>query len=175
MLRNELHTECNGRFGMDTEFAFSVDTVATLIEEYYGLYGGLLFLGIMLGSVFALSAALIMYYKQISEGYEDAARFEILRKVGMTRREIRSAINSQVLKVFFLPLAAAGVHMLFAFPMIARMLNVFNFYNVRLFGFVTLIGFAVFGLLYVLFYKITSKSYIAIVGAGKPKKHRGEE
>lgn len=174
-LHSELYMVSDKRLGMDTEFAFHVDTVATLIEEYYGLYGGLLFLGIMLGGVFALSAALIMYYKQISEGFEDAARFEILRKVGMTRKEIRSAINSQVLKVFFLPLVAAGVHMLFAFPMIARMLNVFNFYNVRLFGFVTLIGFAVFGLLYVLFYKITSKSYIAIVGAGKPKKHRGEE
>lgn len=175
MLRNELHTECDGRFGMDTEFAFSVDTVATLIEEYYGLYGGLLFLGIMLGGVFALSAALIMYYKQISEGYEDAARFEILRKVGMTRREIRSAINSQVLKVFFLPLAAAGVHMIFAFPMIARMLNIFNFYNVNLFGLVTLIGFAVFGLLYVLFYKITSKSYMGIVGANEKKERSNRQ
>lgn len=171
-LRSELHTECDGRFGMDTEFGFGVDTVATLIEEYYGLYGGLLFLGIMLGGVFALSAALIMYYKQISEGYEDAARFEILRKVGMTRREIRTAINSQVLKVFFLPLAAAGIHMLFAFPMIARMLNVFSFYNVKLFGLVTLIGFAVFGGLYVLFYKITSKSYMGIVGANEKKERR---
>lgn len=174
-LRSELYTASDKRFGMDTEFAFHVDTIATLIEEYYGLYGGLLFLGIMLGGVFALSAALIMYYKQISEGYEDAARFEILRKVGMTRKEIRSAINSQVLKVFFLPLAAAGVHMLFAFPMIARMLNVFNFYNVKLFGLVTLIGFAVFGLLYVLFYKITSKSYMGIVGANEKKERSNRQ
>lgn len=174
-LRSELYTASDKQFGMETEFAFSVDTVATLIEEYYGLYGGLLFLGIMLGGVFALSAALIMYYKQISEGYEDAARFEILRKVGMTRREIRSAINSQVLKVFFLPLAAAGVHMLFAFPMIARMLNVFSFYNVKLFGLVTLIGFAVFGLLYVLFYKITSKSYMGIVGANEKKERSNRQ
>lgn len=172
-LRNDLYKASDARFGMDTEFGFHVDTVATLIEEYYGLYGGLLFLGIMLGGVFALSAALIMYYKQISEGYEDAARFEILRKVGMTRKEIRSAINSQVLKVFFLPLAAAGVHMIFAFPMIARMLNVFGFYNEILFFLVTLIGFVVFGLLYVLFYKITSKSYMGIVGANEKKERRG--
>lgn len=174
-LRNALYRASDERFGTDTEFAFMIDTVATLIEEYYGIYGGLLFLGIMLGGVFALSAALIMYYKQISEGYEDAARFEILRKVGMTRREIRTAINSQVLKVFFLPLAAAGVHMLFAFPMIARMLNVFSFYNVKLFGFVTLIGFVVFGGLYVLFYKITSKSYMGIVGANEKKERRSRQ
>lgn len=144
--------------------SWRIDTKATFVDEYYGLYGGLLFLGILLGGVFALAAALIMYYKQISEGFEDAARFEILRKVGMTNREIKSAINSQVLKVFFLPLVAAGVHMLFAFSMIAKMLNIFDFYNVELFAVVTLIGFAVFALLYVLFYKITSKSYQRIVG-----------
>lgn len=152
---------------------WNVNTIATLVENYYGLYGGLLFLGVLLGGVFALAAALIMYYKQISEGMEDAARFEILRKVGMTRREIRAAINSQVLKVFFLPLAAAGVHMLFAFPMIARMLNVFDFYNVGLFAAVTGVGFAVFGALYVLFYKMTSKSYIGIVGAKEKKERAG--
>lgn len=171
-LRDELYKAIGKRLGIESEFSFRLDTVATLIEDYYGIYGGLLFLGIMLGGVFALSAALIMYYKQISEGYEDAARFEILRKVGMTRKEIRSAINSQVLKVFFLPLAAAGIHMIFAFPMIARMLNVFNFYNVKLFFLVTLIGFAVFGLLYVLFYRMTSKSYMGIVGANEKKEKR---
>lgn len=154
------------------ELGYSYNTKATFVEDYYGIYGGLLFLGILLGGVFALAAALIMYYKQISEGFEDAARFEILRKVGMTRHEIRAAINSQVLKVFFLPLAAAGIHMLFAFPMIAKMLNMFDFYNVGLFAVVTIIGFVVFGLLYVLFYRITSKSYIGIVGAGKSKNEK---
>lgn len=161
--------EADETMHLPTFTPWGVDTKATFVDEYYGLYGGLLFLGILLGGVFALAAALIMYYKQISEGFEDAARFEILRKVGMTRREIKSAINSQVLKVFFLPLAAAGVHMLFAFPMIAKMLNVFDFYNTGLFAAVTAIGFAVFGLLYVLFYKITSKSYMGIVGANEKK------
>lgn len=151
------------------QWLWSVDTKASFVERYYGLYGGLLFLGVLLGGVFALAAALIMYYKQISEGFEDAARFEILRKVGMTRREIKSAINSQVLKVFFLPLVAAGVHMLFAFPMLAKMLNIFEFYNVPLFALVTLVGYLIFGALYVLFYKITSRSYLGIVG-GKPQK-----
>ena len=149
--------------------SWRIDTKATFVDEYYGMFGGLLFLGILLGSVFALAAALIMYYKQISEGFEDAARFEILRKVGMTHREIKSAINSQVLKVFFLPLVAAGIHMLFAFPMLAKMLNIFDFYNVPLFALVTLIGYLIFGALYVLFYKITSRSYLGIVG-GKPQR-----
>ena len=72
------------------------------------------------------TAVLIMYYKQVSEGYEDRSRFDILRKVGMSRKEIRQSINSQVLTVFFLPLAAAGVHMIFAFPIISRMLRVFG-------------------------------------------------
>lgn len=146
-----------------------VSTKATAVEDSYGIYGGLLFLGVMLGSVFALAAALIMYYKQISEGFEDAARFEILRKVGMTRREIRAAINSQVLKVFFLPLVAAGIHMLFAFPMLAKMLAAFTFRNVPLFAAVTGIGYLGFAALYVLFYKITSRSYLGIVG-GRQKK-----
>ena len=161
-----------GAFGEDfieeLQLNWSIDTKASLVEDYYGLYGGLLFLGILLGTVFAISAALIMYYKQISEGFEDAARFEILRKVGMTQREIKSAINSQVLKVFFLPLVAAGVHMLFAFPMIAKMLNLFDMYNVPLLALVTLICYAVFAVMYVLFYKATSRSYLGIVsGNGK--------
>lgn len=151
-----------------------VDTRATLYEESYGTFGGLLFLGVLLGSVFALAAALIMYYKQISEGFEDAARFEILRKVGMTRREIKSAINSQVLKVFFLPLVTAGIHMLFAFPMLTKMLSAFSFRNVRLFAEVTIIGYLIFAALYVLFYKITSRSYLGIVG-GKKQNSRSDK
>lgn len=158
-----------GVFGEDVleeaQISWSVHTKATLVEEYYGLYGGLLFLGILLGTVFAISAALIMYYKQISEGFEDAARFEILRKVGMTQREIKSAINSQVIRVFFLPLVAAGVHMLFAFPMISKMLNLFDMYNVPLLALVTLLCYAIFAAMYVLFYKATSRSYLGIVSS----------
>ncbi len=173
---NDVYRQINNMYGelrkTYTVVGWNVDTKATFVEEYYGLYGGLLFLGILLGGVFALAAALIMYYKQISEGFEDAARFEILRKVGMARREIKSAINSQVLKVFFLPLVAAGVHMLFAFPMIAKMLNMFDMYNVPLLAIVTLISYAAFALLYILFYRMTSKSYMSIVGAGKPKKEK---
>lgn len=146
---------------------YTADTKATLVSDYYGLYGGLFFLGILLGGVFMLAAALIMYYKQISEGFEDAARFDILRKVGMTRTEIKGAINSQVLTVFFLPLIAAGVHMAFAFFIISRMLKVMALTNTALFGIVLLICYLVFAALYVLFYKITSGTYFAIVSPSK--------
>lgn len=153
-----------GGIADDLDIMWRVDTNATLVERYYGVYGGLLFLGILLGGVFALSAALIMYYKQISEGFEDAARFEIFRKVGMTRREIKSAINSQVPKVFFLPLIAAGVHLFFAFPMLANMLNLFEMYNVSLFAFVSLVSYGGFALIYLAFYLLTSVSYKKIIG-----------
>lgn len=140
-----------------------IDTRATFRDSYYGIYSGLFFLGILMGGVFILAAALIMYYKQISEGFEDAARFEILQKVGMSRREVKSAINSQVLTVFFLPLAAAGLHMAFAFPILSRLLRLFEMTDTGLFAIMTAGSFVVFALMYVLFYKITSRSYLGIV------------
>lgn len=133
---------------------------------FYALYSGLFFLGLILGTVFVFAAILIMYYKQISEGYEDRARFDILMKVGMSRREIRQSINSQVLTVFFLPLMAAGIHTAFAFPMISRLLLLFQLSNTGLYAAVTLICFAAFALLYVLAYVITSRSYYNIVSKG---------
>lgn len=150
------------------DVSIDIDTRATLRDSYYGIYSGLFFLGILMGGVFILSAALIMYYKQISEGFEDAARFEILQKVGMSRSEVKSAINSQVLTVFFLPLAAAGMHMAFAFPILSRMLRLFDMTDTGLFAIMTVGSFVVFALMYVLFYKITSRSYLGIVsGNGK--------
>ena len=95
-------------------------------------YGGLFFLGVLLGLVFIFAAVLIMYYKQVSEGYEDQSRFEIMQKVGMTKREIKKSINSQVLTVFFLPLVTAGMHVAFAFPMISKLLALFNLLNTKL-------------------------------------------
>ncbi len=142
-----------------------IDFRSDFAEEFLGLYGGLFFLGILLGGVFLTAAVLIMYYKQISEGYEDAARFEILKKVGMTTREIKSSVNSQVLTVFFLPLAAAGVHMLFAFPILTRILEIFlTASTVWTFAGVTLLSYAVFSVIYITVYKLTSASYRKIVG-----------
>ncbi len=132
-------------------------------EEYYGMYGGLFFLGIIFGGVFMLAAVLIMYYKQISEGYDDRSRFDILRKVGMNDGEIRRAVNSQVLTVFFAPLIAAGVHMVFAFPILTRLMGLFGMRDNAFLAAVTLVCFCVFALFYVLVYGVTSRSYYHIV------------
>ncbi len=145
----------------------SVDCAAKDKSEFYALYGGLFFLGIVLGSVFICAAVLIMYYKQISEGYEDKARFGILRKVGMSRTEIRKCINSQVLTVFFLPLIAAGIHTAFAFPIISRLLTLFGLTDTRLFAAVSLCCFGAFSLLYTAAYVLTSRSYYRIVSTDK--------
>lgn len=133
--------------------------------DFYGSYGALFFIGIMLTLVFMLAAVLILYYKQISEGYEDQKRFEIMQKVGMTKKEIRRSINSQLLTVFFLPLLFAGVHLAFAFPMIRRLLQLFSLYNVGLFVTTTLVSFGAFALLYMIVYRLTARAYYNIVSA----------
>lgn len=137
--------------------------------EFFGIYGGLFFLGIILGIVFIFEAVLIMYYKQVSEGYEDQSRFEIMQKVGMTQREIKKSINSQMLTVFFMPLIAAGVHLAFAFPMIYKMLILFGLVNKVFLVMVTVGCFLLFALLYMLVYKITSRAYYSIVSGGNEK------
>lgn len=134
---------------------------------FYEIDGGLFFLGIMLSFVFVIAAVLIIYYKQISEGYEDQRRFEIMQKVGMTKRDIRRSINSQMLTVFFLPLVTAGVHLAFAFPFISKILLMFLFDNMALNVCVTAACFAAFGVLYGVVYKITSASYYGIVSGGR--------
>lgn len=136
-------------------------------QDFLALYGGLFYLGIMLSIVFIFAAVLIIYYKQISEGYEDQARFEIMQKVGMTKREIRKSINSQLLTVFFLPLVFAGLHLTFAFPIIRRILLMFNLNNALLFAAATTICFVIFALLYTLIYRITSNAYYNIVSGAK--------
>ncbi|MCI5751400.1 MAG: ABC transporter permease [Oscillospiraceae bacterium] len=141
----------------------SIDCAAKDRTEFYAMYGGLFFLGILLGAVFIAAAVLIMYYKQVSEGFEDKSRYEILSKVGMTKREIRQSINSQVLTVFFAPLAAAGVHMAFAFGIISRLLTLFGLSDAGLFAIVTLCCFGAFGVMYTAVYFITSQSYYKIV------------
>lgn len=144
----------------------SMVTVSSIADEradFYSLNAALLFLGALLGIVFLFAAVLIMYYKQISEGYEDVGRFEIMQKVGMTRREIKKSINSQVLTVFFLPLLAAGVHVIFAFPMISKMLMLFGLFNMQLLALLTLVCYLIFVLFYVLVYFVTSRSYYDIV------------
>ena len=151
------------RNGSGAEWAVTIECASKDKAEFYALYGGLFFLGILLGTVFICAAALIMYYKQISEGFEDKAKYEILRKVGMTRTEIKESINSQVLTVFFAPLIAAGVHMAFAFGIISRMLALFGLVDSGLFAAVAMGCFLLFGLLYAMVYLLTSKRYYRIV------------
>ncbi len=148
-------------------FWVACEGVAKERTGFYGLYGGLFFLGILLGLVFIFAAVLIVYYKQISEGYEDQSRFEIMQKVGMTQKEIRRSINSQILTVFFLPLIAAGIHLGFAFPMIYRMLVLFGLLNLKLLLLVTGGCFLVFALFYMVVYRITSRAYYSIVSGAK--------
>lgn len=130
---------------------------------FFGTYAGLLFVGILLSTVFLFAAILMIYYKQISEGYEDQKRFAILQKVGMTRQDIRRSINSQILTVFFLPLLLAGSHLAFAFPILWKLLQLFSFHNMTLMISVTAATFILLALIYALVYKITSRAYYTIV------------
>jgi putative ABC transport system permease protein len=130
---------------------------------FLSLYGGLFFLGIFLGVLFIMATVIIMYYKQMSEGYDDKKRFEIMQKVGLSRDEIKGTIRSQVLTVFFLPLAAAGIHVVAAFKMITKLLYVLNLTNVRLFAECTLGTFALFAVVYAVVYALTAKTYYRIV------------
>ncbi len=139
-------------------------------SDFYSLFGSLFYLGIILSLVFLLAAVLIIYYKQISEGYEDQARFAIMQKVGMTKREIRKSINSQLLTVFFFPLALAALHMCFAFLIIRRLLLVFNLNNVLLFAGTTAASLLVFALFYALVYRLTSGAYYKIVSDAREEK-----
>lgn len=135
--------------------------------DFYSTYGGLFFLGIMLSIVFIFAATLIIYYKQVSEGYEDRSRFEIMQKVGMTKKDIRVSINSQMLTVFLLPLVTAVVHLAFAFPLIRKLLMLFNLNNLTLLIIIAAVSAAVFAVFYVLAYRITSNAYYGIVSGGK--------
>ncbi len=130
---------------------------------FLGVYGGIYFLGIFLGLLFVMATVLIIYYKQISEGYEDRGRFAIMQKVGLSQEEVKRAIHSQVLTVFFLPLVVAGLHTAMAFPLIRLLLALFNMVNVRLYLLCTLGCFLAFGVLYVLIYSLTAKTYYKIV------------
>ena len=132
-------------------------------ESYYADNGSLLFIGIFLGSLFLMGTAMIIYYKQISEGYEDQKRFEIMQKVGLSRREVRSYVRRQILMVFFLPLLMAMLHITMAFPMIRRMLLLFGMTNTKLFIGCTAGTVLIFAVVYGLIYLMTARSYYHIV------------
>ena len=176
LIAGEIDTGLQGIRRQDPEFPqVSIECVGAERMDFYSMYAGLFFLGVLLGIVFLLGMVLIMYYKQVSEGYEDQDRFAILQKVGMTEKEIKKSINSQVLTVFFMPLVWAGIHTAFAFPMIWRLLQLFSLHNIGLLIGVTGGCFLGFALVYVLMYLLTSRSYYKIVRDGSFSSHRRME
>ncbi len=127
------------------------------------LYGGVFFIGIFLSIIFMVGTVLVIYYKQISEGYEDRERFIILQKVGLDQKQIKQTINKQVLTVFFLPLLFAFLHLAFAYHMLSLILKVIGVLDATMMLTVTLSICAIFLIVYVLIFMITSRSYRKIV------------
>ena len=150
-------------YGDNLDFAYSIATREVIKTGLMETYAGLFFLGIFLGLTFLVATILIIYYKQVSEGLQDARRYAIMRQVGLTEKEIRSSIHSQVLTVFFLPLITAFIHTMFAFPMVKGCLAALEMTNTRLFLICVAICSGVFALVYLVVYFLTSKIYYHIV------------
>ncbi len=159
------HDAQNGIYAALQGLPAGVTLVCDQWEDFISVYGGLFFVGIVLGTLFLMATVLIIYYKQISEGYDDQKRFEIMKKVGLSNAEVRGTVKSQVLTVFFLPLAAAIVHVAFAFPTVLRMLMVFSLKNIPLLALATAATCLIFALVYAAIYAVTAKSYYRIVNA----------
>ena len=145
----------------------SADNIYEAREVYYGMYGGFLFIGLFLGILFLMATVLIIYYKQISEGYEDKARFEIMQNVGMSHSEVKKTISSQVLIVFFLPLIVTGIHIAVSFRIIKKMLMLLGLTNTGLFIACTIGAMLAFCVVYGVVFIITAKSYYKIVSASQ--------
>lgn len=162
---NALNEEISGNTDSRYACEFFMAECRQLVEKdgSYSFYGAFFFLGMFLGLVFIFATVMIIYYKQVSEGYDDRRKFDIMQKVGMTETEVKQTIRSQVLIVFFLPLAAAAMHVAFAFPMIRRILAAFSMTNVTLFALCTAATFVGFAIIYLLVYLQTSKTYYSIV------------
>ena len=157
-LANSMRDSIKGT-GIDAD----VESAAAQKDGFYTIYGGLFFLGIFIGLLFIMATVLIIYYKQIAEGFDDKSRFEIMQKVGMSHREIKGSIRSQVLTVFFLPLITAVIHIGFAFPVVTKLLSIFYLTNIRLYGLYTAMTIIVFAFFYVIVYLLTAKTYYKIV------------
>jgi len=157
-IKTRLTTELAGQY--DT---YESETRSLMAGNIYSAYGGFLFLGMFLGLLFLLATVLIIYYKQISEGYDDKHRFEIMQKVGMSRAETKATVRSQILTVFFLPLVVAVIHIAFAFKIITKLLAVLSLTDISLFISCTGVTILVFAFIYCLVYMLTAKVYYRIV------------
>lgn len=159
---SQSYAESNLRDG-STSWIYEPETRGDGRDAYSVMYGGFLFLGIFLGLVFLLATVLIIYYKQISEGYEDKGRYEIMQKVGMSHKEVKESIRSQIIKVFFLPLIMACIHLMVAFPLMKRLLALFGMTDTVLFAMCSLVTVGVFVVIYGLVYMMTARTYYRIV------------
>ena len=155
--------DCDFAQQADGGYTYYADCLAAERSDFYSTFGGLFFIGVLLSVLFMAAMVMIIYYKQISEGYEDQAGFAVMRKVGMTKTDIRKSVNAQILTVFFAPLLMAGLHLGFAFTPIWRLLQLFNLHNLPFVIGVSAVAFALFGVFYALVYKATSKAYLHIV------------
>ena len=164
LLSDQIYSNIEKTEGLEYESLF-YGCIASDKDEFLSVYGGLFFLGIFLGTLFTMAMILIIYYKQISEGYDDKRRFEIMQKVGMSKKEVKKSIQSQVKTVFFIPLVTAVIHLAFAFSMIRKLLSILNLTNVTLFIICTLVTVLVFAILYAVVYTLTAKTYYKIVEA----------
>lgn len=163
-LNGKVYDEINKELkGVQDKYKIKTELADRERADFYSIFGGLFFLGIFLGTLFIMATILIMYYKQLSEGYDDKERYNIMQKVGLSKREIKSTINSQVLTVFFMPLAFAIVNIAFAFPSITRLLEALNFTNAKLYAVYTGVTCLIFALCYGAVYLVTAKIYYKIV------------
>lgn len=158
----ELEKDISASF-TDTSVTYDLDTKWDSKKNVLEMYGTFLFLGILLGFVCLFSTVLIIYYKQISEGYEDRGRFQIMEKIGMETGEVKKTIGSQLKLQMFLPLITAAIHTAFAFPILLKLLNILMLSNTGLFVLCSIITFALFAIVYTAVYFLTSKTYYKIV------------
>ena len=156
-----LYNLINEEYTSDTPYFF--ESSLNSLSEFYNLYGSLFYLGISLSIAFVIATVCIMYYKQVVEGYEDQKRFAIMKKLGLDDRQIRKSINSQLLTVFFLPLVGALSHLIFAHPMIEKLLSLFLISDIRLFFVTSILCYVCFSIIYFVIYKLTSNVYYKIV------------
>ncbi len=156
-----LYNLIDEEYTSDTPYFF--ESSLNSLSEFYNLYGSLFYLGISLSVAFVIATVCIMYYKQVVEGYEDQKRFAIMKKLGLDDRQIRKSINSQLLTVFFLPLVGALSHLIFAHPMIEKLLSLFMISDIRLFFITSILCYVCFSIIYFVIYKLTSNVYYKIV------------
>ena len=158
-LRSSWETEKASEWAYISTFQNRTEEEEYLFQEY----GTILFIGFFLGLIFLLATVLIIYYKQVTEGYDDRKRFVIMQDIGLSQAEVKKTIRTQVLLVFFLPLGAAGLHMAMAFKVLVKMMALFSAYNIKLFSLCIGLTVAVFALVYFLVYTVTARIYYKIV------------